>query len=128
MQWEMELVKCEMQSISSRIWTHVVGSISFDDNHYTIGTAIFFLFISVVVLSSLYTTQVTINHFLRRVYDCKYSSLIQIIHPVIFLQVFLILIIFEHIYLTHTWDPDRYYHSGTNWTNKGVSHTRILQN
>ena len=28
---------CEMQSISSRIWTCVAVSISYDDNHYTTG-------------------------------------------------------------------------------------------
>ena len=28
-----------MQSISSRIWTRVVVSISYDDNHYTEGTS-----------------------------------------------------------------------------------------
>ena len=27
-----------MQSVSSRIWTRVVVSISYDDNHYTTGT------------------------------------------------------------------------------------------
>ena len=27
---------CEMQSVSSRIWTRVAESISSDDNHYTI--------------------------------------------------------------------------------------------
>ena len=30
------LVLCEMQSVSSRIWTRVAVSISYDDNHYTI--------------------------------------------------------------------------------------------
>ena len=30
------LVLCEMQSVSSRIWTRVAVSISCDDNHYTI--------------------------------------------------------------------------------------------
>ena len=34
------LVLCEMQSVSSRIWTHVAVSISYDDNHYTMGTSI----------------------------------------------------------------------------------------
>ena len=29
------LVLCEMQSVSSRIWTRVAVSISYDDNHYT---------------------------------------------------------------------------------------------
>ena len=28
---------CEMQSVLSRIWTHVTVSISYDDNHYTTG-------------------------------------------------------------------------------------------
>ena len=28
-----------MQSVSSRIWTRVAASISYDDNHYTTGTA-----------------------------------------------------------------------------------------
>ena len=31
----MVLVLCEMQSVSSRIWTRVTVSISYDDNHYT---------------------------------------------------------------------------------------------
>ena len=29
---------CEMQSVSSRIWTRVTESISCEDNHYTTGT------------------------------------------------------------------------------------------
>ena len=33
------LVLCEMQSVSSRIWTHVAVSSSYDDNHYTMGTS-----------------------------------------------------------------------------------------
>ena len=33
------LVLCEMQSVSSRIWTHVAVFISYDDNHYTTGTS-----------------------------------------------------------------------------------------
>ena len=33
------LVLCEMQSVSSRIWTRVAVSISYDDNHYTTGTS-----------------------------------------------------------------------------------------
>ena len=34
------LVLCEMQLVSSRIWTRVAVSISYDDNHYTTGTSI----------------------------------------------------------------------------------------
>ena len=33
------LVLCEMQLVSSRIWTRVAVSISYDDNHYTTGTS-----------------------------------------------------------------------------------------
>ena len=33
------LVLCEMQSISSRIWTRVAVSIPYNDNHYTTGTS-----------------------------------------------------------------------------------------
>ena len=33
------LVLCELQSVSSRIWTRVAVSISCDDNHYTMGTS-----------------------------------------------------------------------------------------
>ena len=32
------LVLCEMQSVSSKIWTRVAVSISYDDNYYTTGT------------------------------------------------------------------------------------------
>ena len=32
-----------MQSVSSRIWTRVAVSISYDDNHYTTGTSIIFV-------------------------------------------------------------------------------------
>ena len=35
------LVQCEMQSVSSRFWTRVAVSISYDDNHYTTGTSFF---------------------------------------------------------------------------------------
>ena len=36
------LVLCEMQSFSSKIWTRVTVSISYDDNHYTTGTSKYF--------------------------------------------------------------------------------------
>ena len=35
------LVICEMRSVSSWIWTRVIVSISYDDNHYTPGTFTF---------------------------------------------------------------------------------------
>ena len=34
------LVLCEMQSVSSKIWTRVAVSISNDDNHYTTDTTV----------------------------------------------------------------------------------------
>ena len=39
----MVLVLCEMQSVSSKIWTRVAMSISYNDNHYTTGTSAVFL-------------------------------------------------------------------------------------
>ena len=48
----MVLVLCEMQSVSSMIWTRVVVSISYDDNHYTTGTSSFIGYL--MVQSSLY--------------------------------------------------------------------------
>ena len=40
-----------MQSVSSRIWTRVTVSISYDDNHYTTGTSIkFFIWLSILFL------------------------------------------------------------------------------
>ena len=35
-----------MQSVSSRIWTRVAVSISYDDNHYIMGTSIVSIFLS----------------------------------------------------------------------------------
>ena len=47
-----------MQSVSSRIWTRVAVSISYDDNHYTTGTSLeiqllFFPFLFLVIFVSL---------------------------------------------------------------------------
>ena len=42
---------CEMQSVLSRIWTRVVVSISYDDNHYTTGTNLTTLFHCSIVQS-----------------------------------------------------------------------------
>ena len=35
------LVLCEMQSVSSRIWTRIAVLISYGDNDYTTGTSVF---------------------------------------------------------------------------------------
>ena len=52
------LVLCEMQSVSSRIWTRIAVSISYDYNHYTMGTYIrvssSFLCLKVMESCSLY--------------------------------------------------------------------------
>ena len=44
-----------MQSVSSRIWTHVAVPISYDDNHYTTGTSSYrlrmYYFLSIYFLS-----------------------------------------------------------------------------
>ena len=37
--FSLVLVPCEMQSVSSRIWTRVTVFISYDDNHYTTDTS-----------------------------------------------------------------------------------------
>ena len=42
------LVLCEIQSVSSRIWTRFTVSIFYDDNHYTTGTSLFFLFYFII--------------------------------------------------------------------------------
>ena len=46
------LVLCEMQSVSSRFWTRVAVSISYDDNHYSTGT--FKMMISITVSAYLF--------------------------------------------------------------------------
>ena len=43
-----------MQSVSSRIWTRVAVSISYDDNHYTTGTSMFEQMIDVKLYCYIY--------------------------------------------------------------------------
>ena len=50
-----------MQSVSSRIWTRVAVSISYDDNHYTIGTSIFDLLL--IVLMALFRVASRMKRF-----------------------------------------------------------------
>ena len=40
----------EMQSVSSRIWTRVAVSISYDDNHYTTDTIYIYIYIYIYTL------------------------------------------------------------------------------
>ena len=48
-----------MQSVSSRIWTHVAISISNNDNHYTTGTSILYPLLNPQVLSVLIPLAIT---------------------------------------------------------------------
>ena len=41
-----------MQLVSSGIWTRVAVSISYDDNHYTTGTALYYL-LRIITISHL---------------------------------------------------------------------------
>ena len=38
-----------MQSVSSRTWTRVAVSISYDDKHYTTGTSRFYIYIKYMI-------------------------------------------------------------------------------
>ena len=49
------LVLCEMQSVSSRIWTCVTVSISYDGNHYTTGKYCYLSLIIQLNTSFVYT-------------------------------------------------------------------------
>ena len=44
------LVLCETLSVSSRMWTGVAVSISYDDNHYTTGNSLFLKFIRIYLM------------------------------------------------------------------------------
>ena len=59
------LVQCEMQSASSRIWTRVTVSISYDDNHYTTGTSIKLSY-SYFHPRNISSLSAGLNHFLSR--------------------------------------------------------------
>ena len=47
-------MQCEMQSVSSRIWTRVAMSISYDDNHYTTGTSTFLVEHYIIKMNIIY--------------------------------------------------------------------------
>ena len=51
------LVLCEMQSVSSRIWTRVAVSISYDYNHYTTG--------ELIPLEKIWTTLFSLSYWLN---------------------------------------------------------------
>ena len=58
------LVLCEMQSASSRIWTCVAVSISYDDNHYTTGIYLFHILLVYWTIFALFYLYIFVNIFL----------------------------------------------------------------
>ena len=57
------LVLCEMQSVSSRIWTRIVVSISYDDNHYTTGTSkLKYLYVPFLIIPIITDTVVVLRY------------------------------------------------------------------
>ena len=68
------LVLCRMQSVSSRIWTRITVSISYDDNHYTTGTSQNFLSLSLEISVQLFFLQ-----FLFPRYCCSVCPFIVIV-------------------------------------------------
>ena len=73
------LVLCEMQSVSSRVWTRVAVSFSYDDNHYTTGTSyfvfmmqVFFMrFASVLCALNIFSFVQPLNHTVSLLVDNK---------------------------------------------------------
>ena len=69
-----------MQSVSSRIWTRIAVSISYDDNHYTTGT-------TKIINNQLYIklrqfTQEELNLVLRKIKNRKAAGLNEILPEV----------------------------------------------
>ena len=57
-----------MQSVSSRIWTRIAVSISYDDNHYTTGTSLNYLTVYKQIISGLFKMLPTNYSFTRHIY------------------------------------------------------------
>ena len=60
-----------MQSVSSRIWTHVAVSISYDDNHYTTGTSSLVSYSEGVVVNVV-NCIIVVNEFELQTHYCIY--------------------------------------------------------
>ena len=54
-----------MQLVSSRIWTRVAVSISYDDNHYTMGTPIYWLKNKFVKKNLLNEKEIHISNYIH---------------------------------------------------------------
>ena len=66
----------EMQSVSSRIWTRVTVSISYDDNHYTTGTSVIIIIIIIIIYSlEFFTSALADGVSLESEWQQVYSSL-----------------------------------------------------
>ena len=70
------LVLYEMQSVSSRIWTRVAVCISYDDNHYTMGTSNLYFMLVTLLFSTQhfqgteirFAFRFLLSHVLARIY------------------------------------------------------------
>ena len=73
-----------MQSVSSRIWTRVAVSISYDDNHYTTDTSIKTIVIklNVIVVTNLYLLSVGIQLFFTFLIVRSHPFLHQLATPI----------------------------------------------
>ena len=72
------LVLCEMQSVSSAIWTRVVVSIFYEDNHYTTATSKYSYLIR-TICTQLDSFKLQIQTIFTQLYSFKYSYLIRTI-------------------------------------------------
>ena len=74
------LVLCEMQSVSSRIWTRVAVSIPYDDNHYT--TA----FSRVIIRKLIWVCNWSFNSFMSRLRFSTLATTLLGLNPIMFIN------------------------------------------
>ena len=63
------LVLCEMQSVSSWIWTRVVVSIFYEDNHYTTGTSFMYIYIYIYICLYIKDIYIYIYIYIYKIYS-----------------------------------------------------------
>ena len=66
-----------MQLVSSRIWTRVAVSISYDDNHYTTGTSVIIIIIIIIISPLGFLTSVLADGYSREFEWQQVSSSLQ---------------------------------------------------
>ena len=81
-----------MQSVSSRIWTRVAVSISYDDNHYTMGTSFVVSYglstiVGYLITNPLYTHIFNVCDLVRLGF-MAYKPLKDIQYQVLFLHIY----------------------------------------